>query len=421
MTGQNLSRKTIKGATMKNLFALLVTTCSLAVVSGCSTPSTIYSDTISSFDKGFTTTKGIIDDRAQAMNVVSRRKVLEAQLYAGEATPADATVSNFARVVCASSTSLADQAQATDTLGLYDTELKAIGKAPEANISAIFGSIVEDLKKPDALKPAGAKTSDPQACGKEVANLVKLPQQQVPEVAFLAAAGAVVAAGTALYDAISKIVVDVGTAADDELRGRKLATYVKASQPVVTDALKKLNAGDPTTDQYCQTINYDPPCHKTTATNLITKLDAVTIAEKWAALREPWHLYLAMSDTKAAYNAAVKRQTEFGCGGKPCGDGAAAPTDLALLWYRLDKQQDDLNAALQDYATLATAASVSDIGKSMSNANDTLVQLADGKITPQQAWTVLQNWYNAAQKASSDYKGLSTAAQGFSKAVGNLP
>lgn len=274
---------------------------------GCSS---LYSDAISEFHKGMTSAKGIILDRANAMDEVKRRKLIEKAFYGDTKIDPDLeankeNIRKFSDSVCSASAFLNEQRSALATLEIYDTTLQQTNTKPKEEIGAIAQSIWDNWKEGEALKPKEWVPTSATKCALEVGHLLTMEYSEVPEFAPLAIP-ALVTAADGLVAAFKKLAVVSLGMVDDWKRGSKIKAYVLASAPTVKEKLDALNAIDPGFMKYCSKINYDPPC-RTEAEKEVppTKLDSATVSQKWAALRKPWHLFLSMSSTKNAYDKSV--------------------------------------------------------------------------------------------------------------------
>jgi len=372
------------------------------LAAGC-TSTAIYSDSIGEFDKAFASARDVIKTKDGAMNDVKRRKQVEATFYDDEVLPTgidDPKLMNFVAMVCASSDYLGNQRNAISTLAQYDSVLDQINERPKDDLAAIAASISANLKAPDTLTAVAAKPKTTKDCATEVTNLVTLRRDTVPEFAFLALATSAIA----VVDAAQQVAIDAGHILDDAIRGARMTQYVKASQSEVDKALALLNAEDPGVKLLCQklTIAFGPPCRGSDA--VYTRLDGVAIAEKWAALRDPWHLYLSMYEVEGPLKAGAS--------------AGVNPKAINSYFVAMDKYQDDLGAALVPYRTLLANPTAGDIGRAMRQAQSTLVDIANGKISPQQGYAVLKQLASELEAVSKDLKALRKADSDFVATIG---
>lgn len=376
----------------------------------------LFRESIEEFNKGFTAAKDTIADRAQAMDAVKRRKVFEATFYTDQhpVKPDDPKLQAFSVAACAASEYLSKQQAALGALGSYNKTLEMTNEVPKEKIPALLKSIMDNWSDPDALKPREASQRTDLACTTEIQNLVAMPLQTVPEFAPLAYLP-LLETGEKLLKAVERVTIFGLGMIDDFVRGRKIRRYVIESQEVVKVALDDLDQPDAAVSKICQSFGFRPPCRgeKNDKGEVITysRLDGVTIAQKWAALRKPWHLYLAMYGTQRAYVDSKARLA-----------GAADPKAVSAdaLWYLLDKQQDEFADALRDYRTLASNPSAGDIARSLRKANDTLVRLSRGEVTPAEAWAVLKEYARRAKEIKDDVTTLTDSKETITKQLKDI-
>lgn len=310
-------------------------------IAGCGT---IYSDVINEFDKGVTTSKQVIVERAAALDEVKRRKSIEIEFYDVESQPINEDkLKNFVSLVCASSDYLIKQREALAGIDAYNALLKKTNEKPKEEIGALFGSIVDNWNRPESLKPRDASPRTTSRCSEEVRTLVTMKYEDVPEIAPVAAFAAF-ESFSAMVNAAKKITVVTLGMADDYVRGKKLKGIIIENKDVMKKAFDALNVVDEKLTNWCARNNHKAPCVKN---NAVTVLEGVEISQKWASLRKPWHLYLAMHSTQEAHTKLFQN----------------AGRDKSPYWYLMDKQQEELRLALNDYRTLSATAGIGDLGK----------------------------------------------------------
>jgi hypothetical protein len=374
------------------------------IAAGCGTA--VYEPPIGEFSKGFASANEIVSDRARAMDSVKMRKAIESEFYKDEdPNKVDRQkLLAFTTAVCATSDYLRKQRSSLATLKIYNEMLVTTNTKPKQEVIALGKSIIANWNEAPALKPTDAAARTALKCSQEVQNLITFARADVPEFAPLAALSAIEAA-QAMYKALEKATIAILSMTDDAVRGSKIKAYVLASKETTDGALATLNERDAGVDLICKRLNYQPPCNAESTPP--TALDGVTIAQKWASLRKPWHLYLAMYSSRSAYEDTVK--------GK-----APNAVDPAPYWYLIDKQLDDLNEALHDYRALASLPSSGDVARSMANANQTLVRLANGELTPGEAWAILQDYAGRLKEIGEDLKNLNDAKGSFATKLKDL-
>ena len=134
----------------RGLGRVLVGVVAVVSLSACAQ---VYSDSVAEFNKGFTSAKQIIEDRAHAMDAVKRRKQLEAIFYADE-DPAkidENKLRDFSSSICAASDYLKKQQTDLATLGIYNEILTTTNTKPKADVASLWRSILENWKQPEAL------------------------------------------------------------------------------------------------------------------------------------------------------------------------------------------------------------------------------------------------------------------------------
>ncbi len=409
----------------------------LFVMTGCASH---YGDAVNEFNQAVKSAKEVLDKDAQSLNEISRRLIIEPAFYPEEQTevlaanpklPGPAMVispkykkqlANFATSVCAGSDYLIGQKAAMATISVYDQTLQTINKKPKENISEVFNSIRKNWDEADALKPKDLHVPDDirTICETEVMNLVTLEVGKVPHNPLLAGV-AMVTLVQALIKATEKAILVTELAIDDNVRGRKLRNYIKESDATVRDALKKLDEGDDVTSQLCQELGNKPPCPP--AGKKVTRLDGVTIAKKWGALRKPWHLFLSMASTRETYRLTVHEIDEAyeAVKAKALRDNKSAPPrpilDESPYWYTIDQKQEELRESLKDYLALRGSVGSGGLAKSLQVSHETLVSMANEKISGGEAWAILKDAADKIKTIADEAKNVQEKVKGYNEAL----
>lgn len=360
--------------------------------------STLFKPAVDQFSMGFESAEKAISNAEIAMRDVGRRQHLEHEFYHHDADdfskdPLSSDLVVFANIVCTQSDSFDSKKPDLATLSVYRTTLQAINEQPKDDLVAILKSIRDHWKDADTLKPVELGLSPNGHCNDEVQNLIRLNEGDVPEFAPAAilALIPVFEAAKKLFEVVEKAGIVVLGIADDAVRSRKISAYVLASKDTVNSALNDLAAPDQKVFDLCQTLNFLPPCDKYDAEKPLpdqhfSTLDGVWIARKWAALREPWHTFLAMKSASDAYSRASSR------GPKP---------DVATLRYLLDRQQSDLADQIGRYQQVASTPSSGAVARAMRKAQFDLERLANRDLEPGEAWIVLKEFADRAKKVAN--------------------
>lgn len=385
-------------------------------VCGCS--KTLVKPAVDQFTTGYNAATKVVTDAETTLRDVGRRRALEARFYRYDKgdfdkPPLRDDAKKFADIVCVQSDSLDDKKAALATLEAYRVVLETTANEPKEDVLAILKSIRDNWASAEALRPRHTEETPKSPCLDEVQNLLKLKQDRIPELAPAAVAGAFAAfeAAKKLFQILEKVAVTGLGIADDAVRTRKISAYVKASKDVVDKALENLVEPSPKVFDLCELdLKFEPPCAKFDSTKDVKEqpfsaLDGVGIAAKWAALREPWHTYLAMKAASDGYALGLKGQH------KP---------DVASLRYLLDKQQTELAMQIVRYRTMASTATPGDVARAMRKAQNDLVRLAQGDITAGEAWAVLKDFADRVKSVADESKNAKDALKELEETIDAL-
>lgn len=413
---------------------------------GCSTVATnkasTYKEALTQFDKAMEAAQTALQTQTQALQETASRRNIEHTFYVSshikfsqqnttthlyEVTPGFKKIlQDFSKVVCASPEALRLQRVRLAQLKTYNKTLQGINVKPkEGDLGEIFDSIRNNWKAAPALAPMDLTIEDGSTdkCKTEVENLILLPPTVVTQSP--AAAGEIVSLVGAVIEALKKVAIAVLEGTDDFVRGAKLKKYVLDSEKEVDAALVDLNKPDAMAGEICETIGYGLPCRQTKEgkPDTMTAWDTVTIERKWAALREPWHLYILMEQMRQKMETAInakpkdaqpKRESQ--------GESSSTPTspsslEIAQYWVALDERQAELQETLKAYREIRTSPGAGDVARGIKIAHEKLYDLANGKITPGMAWGVFADMAKTFEKVAD---GSKTANQKVTDLLGEI-
>jgi hypothetical protein len=389
----------------------LIVPCLLASLGlmACSGP--LVQKAATSFHEGYTNSAKTLANRQAALVNFERAKLTFPRMVQSIPMPNKEQAADFAQYACAQPTGLADVAAGMQALNAVDRVVSAATTVPAKNIPDLVKGLISDFGKTPAIAPPVPQQSEPQVkvCVARVTAYVMLIPGDLPDLslaglspapgAFPAALGAALVLLKVTVEAITTVL----TVAEEEARAAKLKKFVADAhtQDTVQKAFATIRAGHQPTTQFCEmhqdlcrgetpglTQADSLPQPKTAPPSI---LDGITIGQRWAALWRAWLRYYDYINIPKAAAFSV--------------DGFSK--------IEADRRQA-LDQAVEDYMNIP---SVSDIIDAQEAAWSKLSDLANDKITPEEAFGALSAFADRAQQIFDAAKKVSDAKDTLDKAL----
>lgn len=375
---------------MKYLWVALCASVALAL-GGCNATSAYvkagegFAETM---DSAKASVKLLADQRARVARIAYANNVIVSN-QAGAGT----VEKEFGDFVCKGTGALADARAGVGVLGRYGKSVNDLLKKPDQDAASLWESIATIEERQAKLKMP-KKSTEPSDCADEVAGLLSIKMATVPESGLLAGILTV----KSVVDGLNKAVVAVMGMQDEAARARALQIYVAANRQTVADLIDLLDQASAEYDDLCRNAGkghvfckaYIEKPDDAPADYVIpepNKLAAQLLWQKWASLRQPYLRFQAFSAVAPAARTPEEK---------------ARAMDMALRIHR----------QLGEYDALRTTPSPQVLARGLREAQQALVDVAEGKTPPGTSWGRIVAWSDAWGDVASGLGDAKKAIEG---------
>ncbi|MET3916837.1 hypothetical protein ABID97_003619 [Variovorax sp. OAS795] len=375
---------------MKHLWVVLCAPVALAL-GGCNATSAYvkagegFTETM---DSAKASVKLLADQRTRVARIAYANNVIVSNQAGGGTAEKE-----FGDFVCKGTGALADARAGVGVLGRYGKSVNDLLKKPDQDVASLWESIAT-IEERQAKLRMPKKSTEPSDCADEVAGLLSIKMAAVPESGLLAGILTV----KVVIDGLNKAVVAVMGMQDEAARARALQIYVAANKQAVADLIDLLDQTSAEYDDLCRNAGkrhvfckaYIEKPDDAPADYVIpepNKLAAQLLWQKWASLRQPYLRFQAFS--VAAPTARTPEEK-------------ARTMDMALRIHR----------QLGEYDALRTTPSPQMLAKGLREAQQALVDVAEGKTPPGTGWGRIVAWTEAWGDVASGLGDAKKAIEG---------
>ncbi len=288
----------------------------------------------------------------------------------------------FGDFVCKSTGGLAEARAGVGALGKYGKSVNDLLKKPNQDMASLWESMGTIEERQATLKKPKS-SSEQSDCADEVAGLLALEMPAVQESGLIAGVLTI----KAFIDGLNKAVVAVVGMQDEAARAKALQTYITANTKTVANLIDLVDKSSPEYDELCRNAGngrvfckaYTEKPEGAAADYVVPEpnmLAAQLLWQKWASLRQP---YLHFQAFTAAVPAASTPQEK------------ARAMDMALRIHR----------QLGEYDALRTTPSPQMLPKGLREAQQALLDVAEGKVPPGTGWGRITAWSEASGDVAS--------------------
>lgn len=376
---------------MRSFWQILGASITLALC-GCNATTSAYVKANEGFTEAVDGAKASVKLLADQRHRVARVAYANNVVVLSQPTDSSAE-KEFSNFVCQGAGSLSQARASLRVLGLYGKSITDLLEKPEQDVASLLESIatVEERQATLKIPKPSSERSD---CADEVTALLELKVLTTPETGFLA----VVATAKALADGLNKVAVAGLGMADEAARARALKRYITANKDNIDGLLEMLGEKSAEYNEICKAVNsprvlckmYKEKPDGAAADYIIpepNKLAAQLLWQKWASLRQPYLHFLAF---RAYAPTAASPQDK------------ARAMDMAMRVHR----------QLGEFDALRTTASPQLLAQGLREAQQGLLDVADGKVPAGTGWGRIMAWVDALDAIASGLGDAKKAVEG---------
>lgn len=359
---------------MKYVWMMLGASFAVAL-GGCSATTSAYVKAGEGFTETMDGAKASVKLLADQRTRVARVAYANNAIVRGQAS-GGTVEKEFGDFVCKGTGALAEARAGAGVLGQYGKSVNDLLKRPDQDVASLYDSIATIEERQAKLKSPKRSTEQAE-CADEVAGLLAMDMATVPESGLLAG----ILTFKSVVDGLNKAVVGVLGLQDEAARAAALKTYITTNTTTVANLIDLLDQPSAEYDALCRNNGKSRVFCKAyiekpdgAAADYVlpepNKLAAQLLWQKWAALRQP---YLRFQAFTAALPAARTPEEK------------ARAMDMALRIHR----------QLGEYDALRTTPSPQLLGKGLREAQQALVDVANGNTPAGTGWGRIMAWAKA--------------------------
>lgn len=356
---------------MKRVWIVLGVTVAFAL-GGCNATTSAFVKAGEGFDETMdgakATVKLLADQRTRVARVAYANNVIVRKQSTGGTAEKE-----FGDFVCKGTGSLAEARAGLRVLGQYGKSVNDLLKKPDQDVASLWESMATIDERQAKLKKIKPSTEQAE-CADEVAGLLVMDLPTVPESGALASIFTI----KTFIDSLNKAWVALMGMQDEAARAKALQTYITANTKTVTFLIDELDQTSAEYDKLCRNAGkghvfcklYTEKPEGAAEDYVIpepNKLAAQLLWQKWASLRQPYLRFQVFAMTAAAARTPEEK---------------ARAMDIALRIHR----------QLGEYDALRTTPSPQQLPVGLREAQQALMDVAEGKTPPGTGWGRIMAW-----------------------------